>query len=142
VPRGAGRDNGVMANTVEIVKAVEVGAASVRRLSDQQEWRSTCGMRRDFVKTDKDEPVWFHYLRISDSHKHVHRRTTEYYYVTEGVGEIELDDQTVPIAKGDMIVVPPGVAHTARATTDDELHVLIIVVPPAGADGANDQFDA
>jgi mannose-6-phosphate isomerase-like protein (cupin superfamily) len=131
-----------MANTVEIVKAVEVGAASVRRLSDQHEWRSTCGMRRDFVKTDKDEPVWFHYLRISDSHKHVHRRTTEYYYVTEGVGEIELDDQTVPIAKGDMIVVPPGVAHTARATTDAELHVLIIVVPPVGGDAAHDQFDA
>jgi len=131
-----------MANIVDIVTAVEVGAASVRRLSDQQEWRSTCGMRRDFVKTDKDEPVWFHYLRISDSHKHVHRRTTEYYYVTEGVGEIELDDQTIPIAKGDMIVVPPGVAHTARATTDDELHVLIIVVPPADDGAANDQFDA
>jgi len=41
-----------------------------------------------------------------------------------------------------MIIVPPGVAHTARATTDDELHVLIIVVPPAGADAGNDQFDA
>lgn len=130
-----------MANTVVIKKAVEVGAASVVRLGDQEEWRSTCGMRRDFVRVSKDEPVWFHYLRISDSHKHLHKRTTEYYYVTEGVGEIELDDETVPIAKGDMIIVPPGVAHTARATTEAELHVLIIVVPPAGGDG-NDQFDA
>jgi mannose-6-phosphate isomerase-like protein (cupin superfamily) len=130
-----------MANTVVIKKAVEVGAASVVRLGDQQEWRSTCGMRRDFVPVGKDEPVWFHYMRISDSHKHLHKRTTEYYYVTEGAGEIELDDETVAIAKGDMIIVPPGVAHTARATTDAELHVLIIVVPPAGGDG-NDQFDA
>jgi mannose-6-phosphate isomerase-like protein (cupin superfamily) len=79
-------------------------------------------------------------MRISDSRKHMHKRTTEYYYVTEGVGEIELDDETVPIAKGDMIIVPPGVAHTARPTTDAELHVLIIVVPPADGDG-NDQFD-
>jgi len=43
-------------------------------------------MRRDFVKNDNDEPVWFHYMRISGSRKHVHRRTTEYYYVTEGSG--------------------------------------------------------
>jgi mannose-6-phosphate isomerase-like protein (cupin superfamily) len=129
-----------MANTVVIKKAVEVGAASVVRLGDQEEWRSTCGMRRDFVRVGKDEPLWFHYMRISDSRKHVHKRTTEYYYVTEGVGEIELDDETVPISKGDMIIVPPGVAHTARPTTEAELHVLIIVVPPAGGDG-NDQFD-
>jgi mannose-6-phosphate isomerase-like protein (cupin superfamily) len=129
-----------MANTVVIKKAVEVGAASVVRLADQEEWRSTCGMRRDFVRVGKDEPLWFHYMRISDSREHVHKRTTEYHYVTEGVGEIELDDETVPIAKGDMIIVPPGVAHTARPTTGAELHVLIIVVPPDGGDG-NDQFD-
>ena len=37
----------------------------------------------------------------------------------------------------------PGEARDgdgARPTTDAELHVLIIVVPPAGGDG-NDQFD-
>ena len=129
-----------MANTVVIKKAAEVGAASVVRLGDQEEWRSTCGMRRDFVPVGKDEPVWFHYMRIHDARKHLHQRTTEYYYVTEGVGEMDLDDETVAIAKGDMIIVPPGVAHTARPTTDAELHVLIIVVPPAGGDG-NDQFD-
>jgi mannose-6-phosphate isomerase-like protein (cupin superfamily) len=72
-------------------------------------------------------------MRISDSRKHSHARTIEYYYVTEGVGEMELGNETIPIAKGDMIIVPPGTPHTARPTTDEELHVLIIVVPPSGS---------
>ncbi len=116
-----------------IKKAYEVGQASVRKLGDQEEWRSTCGMRRDFVDIGKAEPLWFHYMRISDSKRHAHARTTEYYFVTEGVGEMELDDDVVPIEKGDMVIVPPGVRHTARSTTDAELQVLIIVLPqPSG----------
>ena len=103
--------------------------ATVRRLVDQDEFRSVCGMRRDLVGPAEDEPVLFHYMRIHDSTKHYHRKTIEYYYVVEGVGEMELDDETVPISKGDMIVVPTGVWHTSRPTTDDELHILICALP-------------
>ena len=116
-----------------INKAYEVGPASVRKLGDQEEWRSTCGMRRDLVEVGKAEPLWFHYMRISDSMRHAHARQTEYYFVVEGVGEMELDGEVVPIEKGDMIVVPPGVKHTSRPTTDAELHILITVLPqPSG----------
>ena len=103
--------------------------ATVRRLADQDEFRSVCGMRRDLVGPSEDEPVLFHYMRIHDSTKHYHRKTIEYYYVVEGTGEMELDDETVPIRKGDMIVVPTGVWHTSRPTTDSELHILICALP-------------
>ena len=103
--------------------------ATVRRLADQDEFRSVCGMRRDLVGPAEDEPGLFHYMRIHDSRKHYHRKTIEYYYVVEGVGEMELDDETVSISKGDMIVVPTGVWHTSRPTTDDELHILICALP-------------
>jgi mannose-6-phosphate isomerase-like protein (cupin superfamily) len=103
--------------------------ATVRRLAGQDEFRSVCGMRRDLVGPKEDEPVLFHYMRIHDSRKHYHRKTIEYYYVTEGVGEMELDDEVVSISKGDMIVVPTGVWHTSRPTTDDELHILICALP-------------
>jgi mannose-6-phosphate isomerase-like protein (cupin superfamily) len=117
----------------KVKPAIEVGPARVVKLGEQEEWRSTCGMRRDLVDVSADEPVWFHYMRISDSRKHSHARTIEYYYVTEGVGEMELGDEVIPIAKGDMIIVPPGTPHTSRPTTDAELHVLIVVVPPPGS---------
>ena len=111
---------------------------SVRRLADQNEFRSVCGMRRDLVGPDDDEPLMFHYMRIHDSRKHYHNKTIEYYYVVEGVGEMELDDETVQIAKGDMIVVPTGVWHTSRPTSDDELHILICALPQGLEAGADD----
>jgi mannose-6-phosphate isomerase-like protein (cupin superfamily) len=123
---------------VPVITAVRVGGATVRRLPEQEEFRSTCGMRRDLLAATEAEPVRMHYLRIGDSKKHVHRRTTEYYYVTEGLGEIELDGQTVPIAKGDLVIVPPGVWHTSRPVPGHELHVLLVVVPPTDADGRPD----
>ena len=113
----------------EIKEAVRVNKASVRRLGEQNEFRSICGTRRDLVGIER-EPVAFHYLRISDSKKHYHKKTTEYYFVAEGVGEMELDDKTIPIQKGDLIVVPPGTRHTSRPTTKQELHILIVAHPP------------
>lgn len=112
------------------VHVVSTGSrATVRRLADQDEFRSVCGMRRDLVGPAEDEPVLFHYMRIHDSRKHYHRKTIEYYYVVEGTGEMELDGETVAIAKGDMIVVPTGVWHTSRPTTDEQLHILICALP-------------
>jgi len=121
--------------------AREAGAARVVKLSDQEEFRSVCGMRRDLVDVGSEEPLWFHYMRISDSRKHFHAETTEYYFVVRGRGEMELGDETVAIEAGDMITVPPGVRHTSRPTTDDDLEILIIVRPPSGADAHEEHFD-
>lgn len=118
-----------MTTPADVRVGTQAGRASVRRLGEQEEWRSICGMRRDLVGPAEQDLAAFHYMRISDSRRHYHRLTAEYYYVTEGVGEMELDDDTVPIAKGDLIVVPAGVRHTTRPTTDAELHVLIVAIP-------------
>lgn len=123
---------------VKVIAAVTAGAATVRRLGDQEEWRSVCGMRRDLLAASEGQPVRFHYLRIGDSRKHVHRKTIEYYFVTEGEGEIELGDEVVPIAKGDLVAVPPGTWHTSRPVPGKELHVLLIVVPAVDAAGQPD----
>ena len=121
--------------------AKQVGGARVVRLSDQEEFRSTCGMRRDFVDVGAGEPLWFHYMRISDSRKHFHAKTTEYYFVVSGHGEMELGDETVAIEPGDMIQVPPGVRHTSRPTTDEGLEILIVVRPPSGAEAHEEHYD-
>ena len=115
-----------------------VSRASVRRLADQEEFRSVCGMRRDLVGPGAEDPLLFHYMRIHDSRKHYHRKTIEYYFVVEGAGEMELDGETVPIAKGDMIVVPTGVWHTSRPTTGAELHILICALPQGVEEGEVD----
>jgi mannose-6-phosphate isomerase-like protein (cupin superfamily) len=113
----------------KVQERARVGRASVRRLADQEEWRSICGMRRDLANAP-GEPAAFHYMRISDSRKHWHAKTTEYYFVAEGEGEMELDDETIPIRKGDLVFVPPGTRHTSRPAPGAELHILIVAVPP------------
>jgi mannose-6-phosphate isomerase-like protein (cupin superfamily) len=119
---------------------LQAGRATVRRLADQEEFRSICGMRRDLVGQSDAEPVLFHYMRIHDSRRHYHRKTIEYYYVVSGTGEMELDDDTVAIAAGDMIVVPTGVWHTTRPTTDEELHILICALPQGTEPGEQDHY--
>ena len=111
-----------------IVSSVTHGQSSIRRLADQQEFRSVCGMRRDLI-LGQEEGVAVHVMRIGDSKKHYHKVTTEYYYVTDGEGELELDGTVYPLAKGDLAVVRPGTVHTSRPLPGKELHVLIVVSP-------------
>ena len=123
------------AEHVEVIRAGR--SASVRRLSDQAEFKSTCGFRRDLTPAVPGEPLWFHYLRIRDAHKHSHRRTTEYYFVVDGAGFIDLDNELVAIGKGDLVVIPPGTRHDAIPGDDGDLQVLIVAVP----DPSDDQQD-
>lgn len=125
----------------EVRVAAGTRAAGVRRLADQEEWRSICGMRRDLVGLDEEGAANIHYMRISDSRRHRHLRTTEYYYVTEGRGEMELDDQVVQLAPGDLVTVPTGTWHTARPAAGAELHILLIAAPGGTATAADIEFE-
>lgn len=112
---------------------------SIRSLEGQNEWRSVCGFRRDLVAPGEDPRVCFHYMRIADSARHVHRETTEYYFVVEGIGEVELDGELYAVRKGDMAVIAPGVWHTSRPASDrGDFHVLIAAVPGPRSDGVPD----
>lgn len=106
-----------------------INQATLRRLADQEEFRSVCGFRRDLVSGDEGQPIRMHQMRIEDSTKHYHKRTWEYYVVTSGRGEIELDDEVREIQQGECVVVPPGVWHTSRPAQGEELHVLLVVAP-------------
>lgn len=49
---------------------------------------------------------------LSGPAAHVHRRTTEWFYVLSGTFAFTLDDETVMVRAGSAILVPPGVVHT------------------------------
>ena len=44
--------------------------------------------------------------------RHVHRRTTEAFYVIDGELVVGLDDREVTARAGSFVIVPPGVVHT------------------------------
>ena len=48
---------------------------------------------------------------------HVHEQSDELFYVIEGKFAIELEDGLVPLAQGDMLIVPKGTRHRPVVTS-------------------------
>ncbi len=42
---------------------------------------------------------------------HIHEKSDELFYVIEGTFDIELDDKTIPMQQGDMVIIPKGTRH-------------------------------
>jgi len=86
---------------------------------------SLCGESRRVI-THRDTPeINIHITHILDGVKHYHKRTTEVYYVFEGKGKLELDDETLEVKPGTTALIPPGVRH--RGTGD--FRTIVIGTP-------------
>ncbi len=67
-----------------------------------------------------------HVVEIStESRTHYHKRMTEFYYVLEGQGQIELDEQLFDIGPGSAVMIRPGCRHRAIG----KLKILNVPVP-------------
>jgi len=108
----------------------------VKNLNKIQTDRGTCGFRKKLITSDECSSVAISHLDISDAKKHYHKKTTEFYYVLSGTGEIELNDEKIPIKTGTIVMINPGVVH--RAIPHENLKVLVIMTPPTGE--TEDQF--
>ena len=60
--------------------------------------------------------------------RHYHRISEEFYYILEGAGCMEIDDETREVAPGDAILIPPGAWHTITARS--ALRFLCCCAPP------------
>ena len=67
-----------------------------------------------------------HVVEISaEPRTHYHKRMTEFYYVLEGHGQIELDEQLFDIGPGSAVMIRPGCRHRAIG----KLKILNVSVP-------------
>lgn len=60
---------------------------------------------------------------------HTHSRITETFYVLEGTLTVRMDEATIEIKPGGMILVPPGVWHTYWNATDEPIRYLLFISP-------------
>ncbi|MFN8536763.1 MAG: cupin domain-containing protein [Thermomicrobiales bacterium] len=56
---------------------------------------------------------------------HYHRRMTEIYLVARGTATARVEDETLELHAGDVLVCAPGDAHTFLHNSDDYLHFVI-----------------
>ncbi len=61
---------------------------------------------------------------------HYHPLTEEIYYVLEGRGRMQVDDQFQDIGPGDAIAIPPGATHQITNTDETTLKFLCCCAPP------------
>ena len=66
-----------------------------------------------------------HHVKIHDAKLHYHERTDEFYYIIDGHGTMQLDDETIELHQGVVVYVPRGVKHKAMG----DLTVLTVCIP-------------
>jgi len=96
-----------------------------RTLEDSPSVPCPCGTSTRII-TREDTPVAnIHVTSITDSVKHYHKEVTEFYYILEGTGQMELGKDVVDLKPGVTILIPPGLPHRAYG----DVKCLIVGVP-------------
>jgi mannose-6-phosphate isomerase-like protein (cupin superfamily) len=72
---------------------------------------SACGRSvRVFTYRDTDAAN-LHVTTIHDAQLHYHERCTEFYYVLDGAGAMQIGEETVEVNPGTALLIPPGTPH-------------------------------
>jgi mannose-6-phosphate isomerase-like protein (cupin superfamily) len=66
--------------------------------------------------------------------RHWHARARQFFYVTDGVLELEIEGDVHQLPRGCGIEIPAGLAHQARNTTERPTNFLVISSPPHQGD--------
>ncbi len=74
---------------------------------------------------NSDLPIAIGYANAGIDEPHVHAQITEIYIVARGASEIRVEQETITLRAGDMIIVEPGEAHTFLSNSPDYFHVVL-----------------
>lgn len=61
-----------------------------------------------------------------------HAAAHEFFYVLEGEGVARCEDKTMPIKKGDALLLRPGAEHVIQNTGAGKLYTLTVMTPNEG----------
>lgn len=68
---------------------------------------------------------------------HYHQWARQFFYILEGEGAMAFEDEVVTLKRGQGIEIAPLVKHQFKNQSDDEVHFLVISVPPTRGDRVN-----
>jgi len=60
---------------------------------------------------------------------HHHAKSAELFYVLDGTAQVLSGDRLVTAGRGDLVVVPPGLAHAFAAAPGEDADILIVITP-------------
>lgn len=99
----------------------------VRELETAPTVPCPCGQSTRLL-TRADTPACnFHVTFIQDSVKHYHKECTEVYYILEGEGTLELNDDVIDVRPGMLVYIEPYTAH--RLFSAQGVRTIVFGVP-------------
>ena len=75
-------------------------------------WNSSLQISIGYANAGVDEP-------------HLHTQITEIYLVARGTSCLRIEQETISLSAGDVVVVEPGEAHTFLDSSPDYFHFVI-----------------
>ncbi len=74
---------------------------------------------------NSDLPVAIGYANAGLDEPHAHTRITEIYIIARGTSQIRVEQETITLHTGELIVIEPGEAHTFLSSSPDYLHIVV-----------------
>lgn len=102
----------------------------VRHVSEVEAVPCPCGTSIRLFTEQDNSTANVHVTHILDSKKHYHNECTEFYYILEGKGKLEVGEDTVELEPGTCVMIEPGTPHRGWG----DFRTLIVGVPPQKKD--------
>ena len=74
----------------------------------------------------------FHITTIHDAARHFHEHCTEIDYILEGSGRLDLNDDTIDVEPGTLVVIEPGTTH--RLVSQGGVTTMVLGIPALDPD--------
>jgi mannose-6-phosphate isomerase-like protein (cupin superfamily) len=99
----------------------------VRRLQEAPTVQSQCGQSTRPLSYPDTTVCNLHVTFIKDSTRHYHKQCTEVYYILQGRGKMELNDDVVEVEPGTVIYIEPNTVH--RLVSEEGIQTIVFGVP-------------
>src|SRR5262245_26666952 len=99
----------------------------VRRIEDAPTVACSCGQSTRPLTAADGVACNLHVTFITDSVKHYHRACSEVYYILEGSGKMELNDDVIDVKPGTVVYIKPGTRH--RLYSAAGVRTIVVGVP-------------
>lgn len=101
----------------------------VRRRTDAPTVPCPCGSSTRLL-TRADGPLAnFHVTTIHEAARHYHARCTEIYYILNGTGQLELNEDIVRVEPGTLVVIEPTTRHRLVADGPEGVVTMVLGIP-------------
>ncbi len=88
---------------------------------------------------DSDLPVSIGYANSAIDEPHLHTRITEIYLVGCGQADLRVEQETLRLEAGDVVIIEPGEAHTFLSSSADYFHFVVHTPGLAGEEAKEEK---